>query len=56
MGMSASQARLLSITVRINDVEYKSQQISNTKLRLADEAEQLATNYTNALNKQKLSN
>ena len=53
MGMSASQARLLSITARINDVEYKSQQISNTKLRLADEAEQLATNYTNALNKQK---
>ena len=53
MGMSASQARLLAITARINDVEYKSQQISNTKLRLADEAEQVSTAYTNALNTQK---
>lgn len=53
MGMSASQARLLAITARINDVEYKSQQISNTKLRLADEAEQVSTAYTEALNKQR---
>ena len=37
--MSSSQARLLSITARMNDVEFKSQTISNTKLRLADESE-----------------
>ncbi len=54
MGMSASQARLLSITARISDIEYKSQTISNVKIRLADESEQLAINYTNALNKQKI--
>ena len=54
MGISASQARLLSITSRMNDVEYKSQQISNTKVRLADEAEQVANAYTKALNKTKL--
>ena len=54
MGMAASQARLLSITARMTDVEYKSQQISNTKIRLADESEQVAQEYTNALNKQKL--
>ena len=54
MGMSASQARLLSITARMNDVEYKSQQISNTKVRLADESEQVANEYTKALNKTKL--
>ena len=54
MGMSASQARLLSITARINDIEYKSQSISNTKIRLADESEQLAQDYTKTLNKQKL--
>ena len=54
MGMSASQARLLSITARINDIEYKSQSISNTKIRLADESEAAATNYTKALNKTKL--
>lgn len=54
MGMSASQARLLSITARINDIEFKSQSVSNTKIRLADESEQVAKKYTEALNKQKL--
>ena len=54
MGMSASQARLLSITSRINDIEFKSQQISNVKIRLADESEQVAQDYTKALNKTKL--
>ena len=54
MGMSASQARLLSITSRMNDIELRSQQISNTKIRLADESEQVANNYTRALNASKL--
>ena len=54
MGMSASQARLLAITSRMNDIELRSQQIANTKLRLADESEQVAQNYTNALNASKL--
>ena len=54
MGMAESQERLLSITARMTDVEYKSQQISNTKIRLADESEQVAEAYTKALNKQKL--
>ena len=53
MGMSASQARLLSITARISDIEYKSQQISNVKIRLADESEKVANAYTKALNKSK---
>ena len=55
MGMSASQARLLSLTARMNDIEFKSQSISNTKIRLADESEQVAKAYTDALNKQKFS-
>ncbi|MBR1907306.1 hypothetical protein IJ818_00005, partial [bacterium] len=54
MGMSSSQARLLSITARINDIEYKSQSISNSKIRSADESEQVAREYTQALNKTKL--
>ena len=54
MGMSASQARLLAITSRMNDIELRSQQISNTKIRLADESEQVANDYTTALNKSKL--
>ena len=54
MGMSASQARLLAITSRMNDIELRSQQIANTKLRLADESEQVANKYTEALNANKL--
>ena len=54
MGMSSSQARLLSITARMNDVEFKSQTISNTKLRLADESEAVSRAYTDTLNKSKL--
>ena len=54
MGMSASQARLLFLTSRMNDIELKSQQISNTKIRLADESEQVANAYTKALNKTRL--
>ena len=53
MGMSASQARLLAITSRMNDIELRSQQIANTKLRLADESDQVAQKYTNALNASK---
>lgn len=51
MGMSASQARLLSLTARMSDLELQAQQISNSKIRLAQETEQAATEYTNALSK-----
>ena len=54
MGMSASQARLLFISSRKNDIELKSQQIANQKIRLASESEQISTDYANALNKTKL--
>lgn len=52
MGMSASQARLLFISSRMNDVEFKSQQIANQKIRLSSESEQLANDYAKALDKQ----
>jgi len=51
MGMSANQARLLFISSRINDIELKSQQIANQKMRLASDSEKVANNYTAALNK-----
>ena len=35
MGMAASQARLLTITARIHDVEYQAQSIQNAKMQLA---------------------
>ena len=50
MGMSAAQARLLSITARITDNELRSQMITNSKLRLADQSSAASQEYMNALN------
>ena len=41
MGMAASQARLLSITARMTDNEHSGQAISYSKIRLADQTEQV---------------
>lgn len=54
MGLSASQARLLTLTARMSDLELRAQQISNSKIRLAVQGEQIAKDYANALDKQKL--
>lgn len=54
MGMSASQARLLSLTSRLSDLEYQSQSISNSKLRLADQSTAASQKYEDALSKEKL--
>ena len=50
MGISASQARLLTITARLTTNEYESQQISNAKMRLATQSEQVSREYIAALN------
>ena len=50
MGMSASQARLLSITARLTDNEMSSQLITNSKLRLADKSGDVSSEYMKALN------
>ncbi len=50
MGMSAGQARLLSITARLTDNELRSQMITNSKLRLADKSSEASEEYMNALN------
>lgn len=54
MGMSASQARLLSITARLTNNEFRSQTATNAKLRLAQETQDATTEYIDALNSQKL--
>ena len=54
MGMSASQARLLSITSRLTNNEFRSQTITNSKLRLAQESENASAEYMDALNTQQL--
>ena len=54
MGISASQARLLTITARLTSNEYESQQISNAKMRLAIQSEQASNEYLAALNQRQL--
>ena len=50
MGMAASQARLLSITARIHDIEYQSQAIQNAKVQLSTQSDQVYNDYLEALN------
>lgn len=49
MGMAASQARLLSITARIHDVEYQAQSIQNAKVQLATQSDAIYQDYLEAL-------
>ena len=49
MGLAASQARLLSLTARIHDVEYQAQMIQNAKLDLAIKEDEVYRKYTEAL-------
>lgn len=54
MGMSASQARMLSLTARMADLEFSAQSISNSKIRLSQESQDATKTYQDALNEQKL--
>ncbi len=54
MGMAASQARLLTITARIHDVEYQAQSIQNAKVQLATQSDQVYNDYLEALDAQTL--
>ena len=54
MGMSAGQARLLSITAKLTDNELRSQMLTNSKLRLADKSTEASNKYMDALNSQQL--
>ncbi len=50
MGMSSSQARLLSLTGRMHDIEYKAQKLEAQKLQMANESARVYQKYANALN------
>lgn len=52
--MAASQARLLSITARQHDVEYKAQAIQNAKIQLATQQDRVYEDYQAALDAQSL--
>ena len=49
MGLSSSQARLLVLTARKSDLEYRAQVISQRKINLALQTEQLANTYSDSL-------
>ena len=49
MGMAASQARLLTITARMHDVEYQAQSIQNAKIALSTQEDQVYQAYLAAL-------
>lgn len=55
MGLAASQCRLLNLTSRLSDLELRAQTISNSKIRLSMDSEAASTEYSDALNKEKLS-
>ncbi len=54
MGMSSSQARLLSLTSRMHDIEYKAQNLEAQKLQMANESTAVYKEYENALNATKV--
>ena len=54
MGLSASQARLLNLTARMHDIEYKAQNLEAQKLQMANESDQVYQEYEDALNKTKI--
>ena len=54
MGLSASQARLLTITARKSDCEYESMRLSHQKLALSRDMNNVSEEYQNAINQTKL--
>ena len=54
MGLASSQARMLLLTARKSDLEYRAQMISQRKINLAMQTQQLATNYTRAMSNRRM--
>ena len=48
MGLSASQGRLLLLTARRSDLEFRAQQISQKRLNLSQQLEQISMEYETA--------
>ncbi len=50
MGLAASQGRYLCLTARMSDLVYEGQQISQQRLALASETQEIAEKYNEAMN------
>jgi len=54
MGLSSSQARMLSLTSRQHDIEYKAQKLEAQKLQMANESTKVYSEYEDALSSTKI--
>ncbi len=54
MGLAASQGRYLCLTARMSDLVFEGQQISQQRLNLAQESQEIADKYNNALSNTKM--
>lgn len=54
MGMAASQARLLTLTSRLHDIEYKAQNIESQKIALATQKDEVFQIYNDAMDAKKI--
>lgn len=54
MGLSASQARLLTVTARKSDCEYESMRLSHQKLALSRDMNNVSAEYQDSINQTKL--
>jgi hypothetical protein len=54
MGLSSSQARLLTLTARMHQIEYKAAKVEAMKLQMANESREAYDEYLDALDKTKI--
>ena len=54
MGLASSQARLLNLTVRMHQIEYKAARLEAMKLQMANESRQVYETYLDALDRTKV--
>ena len=54
MGLSSSQARLLNLTSRMHQIEYKAAKLEAEKLQMANESNRVYEEYLEALEKTKI--
>ena len=54
MGLSSSQARLLNLTQRMHQLEYKAARLEAMKLQMANESTRVYEDYLNAIDKTKV--
>ena len=54
MGLSSSQARLLTLTSRMHDIEYKAAKLEAQKLQMANESRKAYDDYLVALDATKI--